>query len=208
MNLHISQITALAEIDRQLRGSLLSPAEYEITRQVIYHTADFEYANLLRFDRDPLNKGAAAISSRTSLVVDVPAIQVSIVPLLQQTFCNSVYCCTTTAVKPQKLKTKAAWGLETLAKHHAESIYIIGQDRGALATLAELTEKKFIKPALAIVTTPMFVEPHMKQWLKDTEIPCIYIDSPKGGSLIAATIINSLVELTWQAYEVNANSSS
>lgn len=208
MKLHISEVNALATIDLQIGFSQLSPSQYEIARQVIYQTADFEYVNLLRFDRDALNKGAAAIAARTSIIVDVPAIQVTTVPLLQQTFCNPVYCCITTLVKPQKLKTQAAWGLETLAKNHGSSIYVIGQDRGALETLAELTEKKFIKPALAIVTAPIFVEPQMKQWLKDTEIPSIYIDSPKGGSSIAAAILNSLVELTWQAYEVNADALS
>jgi precorrin-8X/cobalt-precorrin-8 methylmutase len=204
MKLHISEVAALATIDRQIDSSHLSPAESEITRQVVYQTADFEYANLLRFDRDALNKGAAAIAARTPLIVDVPAIQVSIVPQLQQTFCNPVYCCTTTNVRPQKLKTKAAWGLETLAKNHDQSIYIIGQDAGALATLAELTEKQFVKPSLAIVTAPVWLEPQMKQWLKDNKIPSIYIDSAKGGSLIATAIVNSLVELTWLAYEVNS----
>jgi precorrin-8X/cobalt-precorrin-8 methylmutase len=202
MKLHISEVAALATIDRQIESSHLSAAESEITRQVVYHTADFEYANLLRFERDALHKGSAAIAARTPIIVDVPAIQVSIVPQLQQTFCNPVYCCTTTNVRPQKLKTKAAWGLETLAKNHTQSIYIIGQDGGALATLAELTEKQFIQPSLAIVTAPVWLEPQMKQWLKNNNIPSIYIDSPKGGSLIASAIANSLVELTWLAYQV------
>lgn len=203
MDLHITDASSLAIIDRQVdNNQQLSPAEYEIVRQVIYHTADFEYSSLLRFSQNVLTIGAAALAARTSIVVDVPAIQVSIVPWLQKTFGNPVYCCTTANLRPQKRKTKAAWGLETLAKTHTDSIYVIGQDQTALTTLVELTERGVINPTLAVVTAPVFVEQDMKQFLKTASIPSIYIDSPKGNAIVAATIINSLVNLSWQAYEL------
>lgn len=206
MDLHITDASSLAIIDRQVEDLKMSPAEYEIVRQVIYHTADFEYNSTIKFNNHALAKGAAAIAARTAIVVDVAAIQVSIVPQLQQTFCNPVYCCHTTAVRPQKRKTKAAWGLETLAKTHPEDIYIIGQDQTALGTLAELTERKALNPALVIVTAPIFIEQDMKQWLIDSSIPSIYINSPKGNAIVASAIINSLINLTWHAYEVNSQS--
>jgi precorrin-8X/cobalt-precorrin-8 methylmutase len=204
MDLHITDASSLAIIDRLVDNQQLSPAEYEIVRQVIYRTADFEYSSLLRFSKNVLTIGAAALAARTSIVVDVPAIQVSIVPWLQKTFGNPVYCCTTTNLRPQKRKTKAAWGLETLAKSHTDSIYVIGQDQTALTTLVELTQRKVINPTLAVVTAPVFVEQDMKQFLKAASIPSIYIDSSKGNAIVAATIINSLVNLSWQAYELGS----
>ncbi len=204
MDLHITDASSLAIIDRQVDNQQLSPAEYEIVRQVIYRTADFEYSSLLRFSKNVLTIGSAALAARTSIIVDVPAIQVSIVPWLQQTFGNPVYCCTTTNVRPQKRKTKAAWGLETLAKNHTDSIYVIGQDQTALTTLVELTQRKVINPTLAVVTAPVFVEQDMKQFLKAADIPSIYIDGSKGNAIVAATIINSLVNLSWQAYQLGS----
>ena len=205
MDLHITDAASLAIIDCQVDNAQLSPAEYEIIRQVIYRTADFEYSSILSFTADALKKGASALAARTPIVVDVPAIQVSIVPKLQKTFANPVYCCTTTNVRPQQRKTQAAWGLETLAKtkNHTQSIYVIGQDQTAFTTLVELTERKVIQPALTIVTAPIFVENDMKQWLKKSALPAIYIDSSKGNAVVAATIVNTLVNLTWQAYELN-----
>lgn len=205
MNLHITDASSLAIIDRQVDQHALSPAEYEIARQVIYHTADFEYASTLRFAENALVLGAAAIAARTPIVVDVPAIQVSIIPQLQQAFGNLVHCCSTTNLRPQKRQSQAAWGLETLAKTHPHSIYVIGQEQTALATLVELIERKIIKPALAVVTCPVFVEQDMKQWLKNSSIPSIYLEHAKGNAVVAATIINSLVALAWQAYELNPN---
>ncbi len=204
MDLHITDASALAQIDSQVEALPMSPAEYEIVRQVIYHTADSEYSSIIKFNHDALAKGAAAIAAKTTIIVDVPAIQVEIVPKLQKTFCNPVYCCTTTAVRPQKRKTKASWGLETLAKTHSEDIYIIGQDRTALGTLAELTARKATNPALIVFTAPVFVEQDMKQWLIDSSIPSIYIGSPKGNATVATAIVNSLINLTWQAYEINS----
>lgn len=205
MDLHITDASSLAIIDRQVDNNRqLSPAEYEIVRQVIYHTADFEYSSIVKFSKNVLTIGAAALAARTSIVVDVPAIQVSIVPWLQKTFGNPVYCCTTTNLRPQKRKTKAAWGLETLAKTHADSIYVIGQDQTALITLVELIEGKVINPSLAVVTAPVFLEQDLKKFLKAADIPSIYIDGSKGNAVVAATIINSLVNLAWQAYELGS----
>lgn len=203
MDLHITDALSLAKIDRQIDNDRFSPAEYEIVRQVIYRTADFEYASILHFNHDALAKGTAALTARSSIIVDVPAIQVGIVPQLQKTFGNPVYCCTTAITRPQKHKTKAAWGLETLAKSHPQGIYVIGQEQTALGTLAELTERKIINPALAIVTAPIFIEEDMKQWLQNSAIPSIYISNSKGNAIVAATIVNSLITLAWYAYELN-----
>ncbi|MGF1541560.1 MAG: precorrin-8X methylmutase [Pleurocapsa sp.] len=206
MDLHITDASALAQIDCQVEALPMSPAEYEIVRQVIYYTADFEYSSIIKFNHHALAKGAAAIAARSTIIVDIPAIQVQIVPKLQKTFCNPVYCCSTTAVRPQKRKTKAAWGLETLAKTHPDDIYVIGQDATALGTLAELTARKATNPALIIFTAPMFIEQDMKQWLIKSAIPSIYIDNPKGNATVATAIVNSLIDLTWQAYEINSSS--
>ncbi len=203
MDLHISEASSLAIIDRQIEDSnrQLSPAEYEIIRRVIYQTADFEYNYLLKFSQDALIKGAAALIACKPIVVDSPAIQVSIVPRLQQTFHNSVYCCATTEGKSATEKTRVSSGLETLAFNHPEGIFIIGQDQTALTTLRELMENKIINPSLAIATAPVFIEQEAKQYFRNSAIPSIYIDSPKGSSMVASAIINSLVNLTWQAHQ-------
>lgn len=200
MNWHITDAQSLALIDREIADHQLSPAEYEIVRQIIYATADFDYLDLLRCSSDALFHGAAAIAAKTPIIVDVAMIQVSLVPLLQQTFYNPVYCCTTTATRSTKEKTKAALGLEILAKQHQNAIYVIGQDETTLSNFIELTEQTKIQPALAIATAPLWQEQGQKQWLKNATFPCIYLDSRKGGAMIATSIIKSLVTLAWQTY--------
>ncbi len=96
MDLHFTEASSLAIIDHQIERiegieSNFSPAQYEIIRQVIYSTADMEYQSLLKFSDSALAKGAAALTAITPIIVDVPEVQVSIVPKLQQTFGNPVY---------------------------------------------------------------------------------------------------------------------
>jgi len=207
MDLHFTQASSLAAIDRQIdsKNPNISPAQYEIIRQVIYASADFEYADLLKFSEDALSKGAASLTASTPIVVDVPEIQVSIVPLLQQTFLNPVYCCATNKTQTQYAKSKAALGLETLAQNHPNGIFVIGQDELAFNNLKDLIAKKTINPSLAIATPPMFVEPDQRKFPVSSTVPNIYIDGQKGGATIATAIFKTLVNLTWQAHRVNSS---
>ena len=85
MNPNFTEASSLAAIDHKIysQNQDISPAQYEIVRQAIYVTADFEYADLLKFSEDALSKGAASLTASTPILVDVPEIQVGIVPLLQ-----------------------------------------------------------------------------------------------------------------------------
>ncbi|BAZ45609.1 precorrin-8X methylmutase [Chondrocystis sp. NIES-4102] len=203
MNLDFIEASSLAVIDHQLEHSnrQLKASEYEIIRQVIYHTADFEYESILKFNNGALSKGAAAITACSPIVVDVPEIQVSIVPKLQGSFRNPVYCAATKATQTSKTKTKTAYGLETLASKHPQAIFIVGQDATALQTLAELIKYKTINPSLAIATAPLLINSEQKSSLINSSIPLIYVDSIKGGATVASAIFKSLLRLTWQAYQ-------
>ncbi|NJO96334.1 MAG: precorrin-8X methylmutase [Pleurocapsa sp. CRU_1_2] len=201
MNLDFTDASSLATIDRQI-GEIeknITPAQYEIIRQVIYCTADLEYQSLLKFSSGALAKGAAALTAVTPIIVDVPEIQVSIVPKLQKTFTNLVYCCATTSSNIAEDSSKASHGLEILGRKYPKSMFVIGQDQTSLLTMIDLLKNKVIDPSLIIATPPMFIDLETKQKLKNFDIPFIFIDGQKGGANIAATVINSLIRLAWRA---------
>ncbi|HEY9596444.1 MAG TPA: precorrin-8X methylmutase, partial [Cyanophyceae cyanobacterium] len=127
MEWHSTDAQSLAIIDREMGEHVFSAAEYEIVRRVIYATADFEYQYLIRFSERALQAGAAALAARTTIVVDVPMVQVGIAPHIQNTFANPVYCSMDALTRPQREKTRAAWGIETLAKRYPEGIFVVGQ---------------------------------------------------------------------------------
>ncbi|MGF1536405.1 MAG: precorrin-8X methylmutase [Elainellaceae cyanobacterium] len=201
MEWHITDAQSLRIIDQEIGDHAFSPAEYEIVRRVIYVTADFEYANLIRFSEQALQSGAAALAARSTLIVDIPMVQVGIAPLIQRTFANPVYCSMDTLTRPQREKTESAWGMETLAHRYPEAICIVGQSQTALRSLIELIEAEDVRPALVIGTPPAFVGlDDIDERLKNALVPFIHVAGRKGGSVVAAAIACGLVDLAWQAY--------
>ncbi|NEQ71933.1 MAG: precorrin-8X methylmutase [Okeania sp. SIO2C9] len=201
MEWHITDAQSLGIIDREIGPHAFSPAEYEIVRRVIYATADFGYKSLISFSDHALQSGAAALAARTTIVVDVPMVQVGIAPVIQSTFVNPVYCSMDAITRPQKEKTTAAWGIETLARRYPEGIFVIGEAQTALCAIVDLIEAEEIRPALVIGTPSGFVGVDVaKSRLYDSMIPHIRIDGRKGSAVVAVAIINGLVDLAWQAY--------
>lgn len=201
MEWHVSDAESLAIIDSEIGDRGFSPAEYEIVRRVIYATADFEYKSLIRFSERALQAGAAALAARTTIVVDVPMVQVGIAYDIQNTFANPVFCSMEALTRPQKEKTRAAWGIETLAKRYPEGIFVVGQSQTALTALVDLIAAEEIRPALIIATPVEFVSTDAaKEILQDSLVPHITIDSRKGNAVVAAAIVDGLVDLAWQAY--------
>jgi precorrin-8X/cobalt-precorrin-8 methylmutase len=201
MEWHTTDAQSLSIIDREIGNHSFSPSEYEIVRRVIYATADFEYKSLIRFSDQALQAGAAALAARSTIIVDVPMVQVGIAPIIQTTFANPVYCSMETLTRPQRDRTQAAWGMETLARRYPEGIFVIGQAQTALISLVELIESEEIRPALVIGTPAGFVGIDVAvERLKDSLVPHIRIESRKGSAVVASAIVNGIVDLAWQAY--------
>lgn len=207
MEWHTTDAQSLSIIDREIGEHGFSPSEYEIVRRVIYATADFEYKSLIRFSDQALQSGAAALAARSTIVVDVPMVQVGITPLIQNTFVNPVYCSMEALTRPQRDKTRVAWGMETLARRYPEAIFVVGQAQTALTSLVELIEAEEVKPALVVGTPAGFVGVDVAvDRLKDSLVPHIRIEGRKGSAVVAAAIVNGLVDLAWQAYGKEGNS--
>ena len=201
MEWHVTDAQSLAIIDTEIGDHIFSPAEYEIVRRVVYATADLEYKSLIRFSEQALQAGAAALAARTTIVVDASMVQVGIAYDIQNTFANPVYCSMEALTRPQKEKTRAAWGIETLARRYPEGIFVVGQAQTALTALVELIAAEEIRPALVIATPADFVnlEP-VKARLQESLVPYITIEGRKGNAVVAAAIVDGLVDLAWQAY--------
>lgn len=207
MEWHVTDAHSLRIIDREVGEHTFSPSEYEIVRRVIYATADFEYKSLIRFSDQALQAGAAALAARSTIIVDVPMVQVGIAPTIQSTFANPVYCSMEAITRPQREKTQAAWGIETLARRYPEAIFVVGQSQTALASIVDLIESEEIKPALVVGTPAGFIGMEkVDKRLAHSLIPHIRVKGRKGSAVVASAILNGLVDLAWQAYGGETNS--
>jgi len=201
MEWHRSDAESLRFIDQQMAGHGFSPAEYEIIRRVIYATGDFDYGSCLYFSPQALAAGAAALAARTTIVVDVPMVQVGVTPDLQGRFANPVYCSMEALTRPQRGKSQTAWGMETLAQRYPEAIFVVGTAEVALAALVDLIERGKIQPALVVGTPAAFLEGDgLKGRLRHTSVAQVTVEGIKGGATVATAIMEGLIDLAWQAY--------
>ncbi|MEB3312524.1 MAG: precorrin-8X methylmutase [Cyanobacteriota bacterium] len=202
MEWHRSDAQSLRFIDHQMAGHGFSPAEYEIIRRVIYATGDFDYGTCLYFSPQALAAGAAALAARTTIVVDVPMVQVGVTPALQGRFANPVYCSMEALTRPQRGKSQTAWGMETLAQRYPEAIFVVGTAEVALAALVDLIERGEIQPALVVGTPAVFLDGvGLKGRLGQTPVAQVAVNGSKGGATVATAIMEGLIDLAWQAYE-------
>jgi precorrin-8X/cobalt-precorrin-8 methylmutase len=207
MEWHRSDAQSLRLIDQEMVDHDFSPAEYEVIRRVIYATGDFDYGACLYFSPQALAAGAAALAARTTIVVDVPMVQVGITPILQGCFANPVYCSMEALTRPQRGKSQTAWGMETLAQRYPEAIFVVGTAEPALADLVDLIEQGEIQPALVVATPAAFLDgDDLKGRLRLTSVAQVTVDGSKGGATVATAIMEGLIDLAWQAYHQEAPS--
>lgn len=198
MDWHPATARSLAELDQRLRPETdLPPALYEVARRIVYATGDPALVSQLQISRSVLSSGAAALSTRCTIVVDVPAIQVALMPALQASFANPAYCALEAITRPRRQRPRVASGMETLAQRYPKGIYVIGQSADALESLVALIHKQVISPALVIAVPPgAGLAMEAKASLRKTNTPWISLDGSRGGIAIATALMDALIELT------------
>lgn len=199
MEWHHSDVAQLRRIDQLLAGHHLSPAEYEIARRVVHATGDLEYLHLIVYSEQALQSGVAAIAAHTPIVVDVTMVQVGLLNQTQDSFANPIYCGAETFTRPQQEKSRAASGMESLARRHPTAIFVIGSDYSALQPLLLLVEAQEIRPALIVDAAPNFLPPILDR-LQKSWVPHIAVKGTKGGVAVATAIMSGLIQLAWTAY--------
>lgn len=167
----------------------------------IHTTADFEMEKLLWMDDEAtatLHKKVMDGTLRT-IVTDVSMAASGIRKGALERLGIEVVCYINDPRGVEMAKkhniTRAQAGMRLAAKEHPEALYVFGNAPTALLELCELTRKKKCKPAGIIGAPVGFVHveesKHAAKPLSD--IPKIIIDGRKGGSNLAATLVNSIL---------------
>ena len=90
--------------------------------------------------------------------------------------------------------TRAAVSMEKASSLKGPLIFAIGNAPTALVKLYELMEKQIVSPALVIGVPVGFVNVvEAKELILKSDVPCIVARGRKGGSNVAAAIINAML---------------
>lgn len=186
-------------IDREIGSHRFSPAEYAIVRRIIHSTADFEFKYLVRFSEDAIATGISAIRAGSPIITDVSMVRQGVVNLVRQTFDNPLISAVEQATEALPGKTRTETGLLKCFEQYPEAIYVIGNAPTALLALCDRIPDSEKKPAIVIGAPVGFISVvESKERLAQTNVSQIRVEGRKGGSPVAAAILNALLVLAWE----------
>ncbi|KWT82657.1 precorrin-8X methylmutase [Candidatus Magnetominusculus xianensis] len=176
-----------------------------VVKRVIHATGDFEFEDILKFSPGAITHGISAIRAGKDIFVDVKMVEAGINKKALAQFGGTVICFISdedvAKAAKEKAMTRAECAVEKAFLTTAANIGIaaIGNAPTALIRLMEIIENKEISPELPelIVGVPVgFVKAEeSKASLAKQHYPYITCLGKKGGSSIAAAIINAIVRL-------------
>jgi precorrin-8X/cobalt-precorrin-8 methylmutase len=191
---------SFAIIDREMGHHTLTPESYAILRRIIHATADFEFAELLQVSPDAIAQGLAALQARCPIVVDVGMVRQGCQGMVHRTFGNQLVAAIDLVDTAAPGKTLTETGLLQAWEQYPEAIYVIGNAPTALSALCDRLAQSPSPPPLVIGAPVGFVGVlEAKQKLAALAVPQILVNGRKGGSPVAAAILNALLVLAWEA---------
>lgn len=190
---------SFAVIDKEIGEHNFSPAEYAIVRRVIHSTADFEFAKLFYFSQGAIESGIIALQSQIPIITDVGMVKQGVAGMVAKTFNNTLIAAVEQAPVALPGKTRTETGLIKCLEKFPGAIFVIGNAPTALRALCAYLETAPIQPALVIGVPVGFISVlESKIALAQTLVPQIRVESRKGGSAVAAAILNALLVLAWE----------
>lgn len=174
--------------------------EWEIVRRMIHTTADFDMLNIVRFGNGAVEAGLQALRNQATIVTDTEMARRGI-PMRRMTPLGcSVQCLMNDERVARRAHihgtTRAFAAVDVAVSDIAPSIYVIGNAPTALIRLVEHMRGGRADPALVVGMPVGFVNAReSKELLQQVEIPYITIQGRKGGSPLAACVINALADI-------------
>jgi precorrin-8X/cobalt-precorrin-8 methylmutase len=188
-------------IERELGAHSLSPEAWLVVRRVIHSTGDFDFAHLLRFHPQAFAAAAAAIGGGEDILTDVEMVRMGIQGLARSRHGIEVRCHLNDPEArleaPAHGTTRSAAGLRRGLQQTRVGLCVIGNAPTALRAVLEACDKsEGLRPRLIVGVPVGFVDAEeSKLALSHTDtVPWITCSGRKGGSAVAAGIVNALLD--------------
>ncbi len=183
------------------RGIVPAPENAAVILRCIHASADFDYADSLRFSPGAVAKAVEALLDGAPVVTDTNMALAGVSRLALQKLGGEAVCFMAEPHVAEAARaggtTRAAAAMDWAAGHCPGAVYAIGNAPTALLRLAELIEGG-LRPALVIGVPVGFVnvvesKERILAVCGEYGVPVIAALGRKGGSSIAAAICNALI---------------
>lgn len=174
----------------------LTLEERSIVERIVHSTADPEYADITRMSADFVTRSLEAISAGKDILTDINMVRVGINKYPGDVKCYIGDEETIKLAKEQEI-TRAAAAVEIAARNGFDGVVAIGNAPTALWKVMELVESGSINVQSVIGVPVGFVgAAESKKALKETNIPHMITEGPKGGTPVAVAAVNSLINIS------------
>ena len=201
-------IESFKTIEKELRNKELPLGEKWPMLHAIHTTADFEMQDLLKVDEDAVDKIYRNLTEGgvKYIITDVTMASSGIRKGALERLGLTVKCYLNepgvAELAKEKGITRTQAGIRMAVDRHPDALYVFGNAPTALMELCSLIRLKKAHPVGIIAAPVGFVHvcesKHMVKPFKD--IPKIIVEGRKGGSNLAATLVNSI--LCWPDAEL------
>lgn len=187
------------EIITELLGDRqLDPENELVIKRAIHTTADFDYADNLVFSPHAVKIGIEALKGGCDIVTDTQMAKSGISKATLAKLGGEVHCFMSdpdvAAEAKERGVTRALVSMEKAAKLEKPCIFAIGNAPTALIRIRELVDAGELHPALVIGVPVGFVNVvESKELIIESAVPHIVARGRKGGSNVAAAIVNALL---------------
>lgn len=175
-----------------------SPVEEATIKRAIHTTADFDYLHNLKFTHDAISKIAHVITNGGTIFTDTTMALSGINKRKLDAIGCHYHCYISDPAVFDRAKqqgiTRSMAAIELAAEVPTEKLFVVGNAPTALYKILEMTKAGTLKPDAVIGVPVGFVEAaESKQALYESEIPAIVALGRKGGSNLAAAIVNAVL---------------
>lgn len=180
--------------------SWAEPGAREIVMRVVHTAADLELADSVIISPGAVKAGIDAIQSGMNIVTDTFMARAGISESLLAVWGNKTVCNMrrkdVARTAEREGVTRAMISMRKAAREPKNGVYAIGNAPTALFAMAEMIEAGAVKPALIIGVPVGFVgAAESKERIQASGVPTIILRGNKGGSNIAAAVVNALLRL-------------
>ena len=184
-------------ITEELGDRVIDPEKAPIVKRVIHTSADFDYADTLYFSENAVRLALDAIRGGAWIVTDTQMALAGINKRAAARFGCETVCFMSDEDVAKRARdegvTRARVSMDKAADLGENVIFAIGNAPTALIRLRERIDAGY-RPKLIIGVPVGFVNVvASKEGIIETDVPCIVARGRKGGSNIAACIVNALL---------------
>ncbi len=183
-------------IRSEMKPNAFSEAENAVVVRVIHATGDFEYAENLRFSANAIADGRKALRSGCPIITDVAMVKSGISRVYPGDVVCWMHAEDTIAFAAKNKITRATAAFLLHQTQLQGAIVAVGNAPTALLECIRLAAEEGIRPALVVGVPVGFVNAtESKDLLYESDLSYITALGRKGGSPVAAAIVNALIGL-------------